>query len=40
VKPILYRLKYICPGGRHAWFESSVGLIRKPIKAMFPKGDK
>jgi len=21
----------ICPGGRHAWFESNVGLIRKPI---------
>lgn len=20
-----------CPGGRHAWFESNVGVIRKPL---------
>ncbi len=21
----------ICPGGRHAWYESNVGIIRKPL---------
>lgn len=21
----------VCPGGRHAWFASNVGVIRKPI---------
>jgi len=21
-----------CPGGRHAWFESSVGHVRKPVE--------
>jgi len=22
----------LCPGGRHAWYESNVGLVRKPIQ--------
>lgn len=22
----------VCPGKRHAWFESSVGLVRKPYQ--------
>lgn len=25
----------VCAGGRHAWFDSNVGIIRKPYK-----GDK
>ena len=25
------QLTRICPGKRHAWFESSVGAVRKPI---------
>lgn len=26
------KLVRITPGGRHGWYESNVGLIRKPIK--------
>lgn len=28
----LSRMISKCPGGKHAWFESNVGLVRKPIK--------
>ena len=31
--PILGRLLEICPGRRHAWFDSTVGRIRKPYMA-------
>lgn len=24
-------MQRVCPGGAHAWFESNVGLIRKPL---------
>lgn len=27
----LYDQVSVCPGGRHAWFNSSVGVVRKPI---------
>jgi len=27
----IYRMVRRCPGGRHAWFDSSAGLIRKPL---------
>lgn len=30
-KVVLGLMQRVCPGGKHAWFESSVGLIRKPI---------
>lgn len=32
VKVILGKLVKITAGGFHAWYESNVGLIRKPIK--------
>lgn len=28
--PDIGKLVGVCPGGRHAWYESSVGHIRKP----------
>jgi len=28
---VLGRMIRVCPGRRHAWFESSMGMIRKPI---------
>lgn len=31
-KAVLYSLISICPGKRHAWYESSVGRIRKPLQ--------
>jgi hypothetical protein len=30
-KAVLGSLIKVCPGGRHAWFESNIGDIRKPI---------
>ena len=27
-----------CPGGRHAWYESNVGLVRKPVETWRMKG--
>lgn len=30
-KVILGPLVKLCPGKRHGWFESNVGLIRKPV---------
>lgn len=39
-KVILYSVTAICPGFRHAWFDSNVGEIRKEIhhiKALVPK---
>lgn len=38
-----YRIIRITPGGRHAWVESSVGPIRKPlnnIKAWDPEAER
>lgn len=32
-KATITALSRVCPGGRHAWFESNVGLVRKPIRA-------
>ena len=26
------KLIRVCPGGRHAWFESSAGPVRKPVQ--------
>ena len=31
-KASLGKMVRLCPGKRHAWFESSTGIIRKPIK--------
>ncbi len=27
----IYDVVRMCPGGRHAWVESNVGVIRKPL---------
>jgi hypothetical protein len=29
--PIVLEMVRMCPGGHHAWFNSSIGLIRKPL---------
>lgn len=29
-KMTIYDLVRVCPGGRHAWYNSSIGLVRKP----------
>ena len=31
-KVVLGKLIRVTPGGRHAWYESNVGIIRKPIQ--------
>lgn len=31
IKAVVYGLVRVCPGKRHAWFDSSVGLIRKQV---------
>lgn len=31
-KVVVGKLIRITAGGRHGWFESSVGIIRKPLK--------
>jgi len=28
----------LCPGGRHAWFSSNVGPVRKPVDKLVRKG--
>jgi len=32
-KAQLYELVRVCPGGRHAWFDSNIGLVRKQVYA-------
>lgn len=32
VKVVIYDLVRVCAGGHHAWYNSNVGLIRKPIQ--------
>ncbi len=32
IKVVLGKLVKICAGKHHAWYESNVGLIRKPIQ--------
>ena len=31
VKVEVYEMVRMCAGGRHAWYNSNVGIIRKPI---------
>jgi hypothetical protein len=31
----LGKMLRICSGGRHAWFDSNVGVIRKPLPSRF-----
>lgn len=35
---VVGKLVRVCPGKNHAWFESPVGLIRKPYVVPEPKG--
>jgi hypothetical protein len=40
-KVVIGRFIRLCPGGRHSWFESNVGPIRKPVNTLdsrFPDG--
>lgn len=34
-RPTIHALISVCAGGRHAWYESSVGRIRKPFVTQF-----
>lgn len=31
-KVVLGKLVKLCPGKRHGWYESNVGIIRKPVR--------
>ncbi len=33
VKVVLGELVKLCPGKRHGWYQSNVGVIRKPVQA-------
>lgn len=39
-KAVVGRLVRVCAGGRHAWFESDVGLIRKPYTSKNAKKER
>lgn len=28
---LIGNLVRVCPGGRHGWFETNVGIVRKPL---------
>lgn len=32
VKVRVYEMVRMCSGGRHAWYNSNVGIIRKPLQ--------
>ena len=30
--PAIGKLIKVCPGGKHAWYETGIGKVRKPYK--------